>query len=100
MNEIQHLRNKLQQRFPAGEFGIDAPDNPVGHWWLDASLDGHEVVVEWRPGRGFGLATPTRDDYGVGPDEIYEVQNDAYERVSELLISRARTRSPETVLAP
>lgn len=100
MNEIQHLRDRLQQRFPTALLGIDAPDKPLGHWWLDASLDGHEVVVEWRPGRGFGLATPTRDDYGVGPDEVYETQDDAFDRLCDLLISRARTRSSEAVSLP
>lgn len=97
MNQIEHLRDRLRQRFPAASLGIDAPAHPAGHWWLDASLDGHAVVVEWRPGQGFGIATPARDDYGTGPDEVYEAPDTAFERICGLLLSRTQTRASEAL---
>lgn len=100
MNEIECLRDLLADRFPTASVSLDPPDVPTGNWWLDVELDGHHVVVEFRPGKGFGISTPTADDYGVGPDEIYERATTAYERVKELLLSRTRTRSPVDLPLP
>ncbi len=54
-------------------------------------MQGHLVVVQWRVDRGFGISTPTRDDFGAKSHELYETLDAAYDRVVELLLSQTRT---------
>lgn len=91
MNELEHLKERLAIRLPTACLAIDRPDIESAGWFLDATLHGHLVVVEWRADRGFGISTPTEDDYGVKPDELYECLDAAYERVVELLLSQTPT---------
>lgn len=91
MNSLEHLRMRLAARFPGASLKIDKPETETGSWWLDAELQGHLVVVEWRPDRGFGISTPTRDDFGAKPDEVYECEDAARDRVVELLLGQIRT---------
>jgi DNA-binding transcriptional regulator YiaG len=100
MNSIQRLRDLLTERFPTASIVLDPPDIPTGNWWLDVDLEGHHVVVEFRPGKGYGVSTPTVDDYGVGPDEVYESTTSAFERVKELLLSQTKTRPPVDLALP
>jgi DNA-binding transcriptional regulator YiaG len=91
MNDLQQLRERLADRFPSASLTIDAPALDNGTWFLDAELQGHLVVVQWRADRGFGITTPTRDDFNAKPQELYECLDAAYDRVVELLLSQART---------
>ena len=100
MNDIERLQDLLAERFPTATVALDPPEKPTGNWWLDVVLDGHHVVVEYRPGRGFGISTPSVDDYGVGPDEIYDSTTIAYDRVKELLLSQTNTRPPVDLALP
>jgi hypothetical protein len=99
MNEIQRLQAKLEDRFPAAAFEIDAPLNPASSWWLDIRADDYFLTVEWRPGEGFGVTTPRDDGFGEGPDEIYRNFEAAAERVKALLLRRTRTTPPENLSA-
>jgi DNA-binding transcriptional regulator YiaG len=100
MNEIERLRGRIAKRFPTAHLSVDAPGQPSGSWWLDVKLNDHVVVVEWRPGRGFGISTVSEDAYGVGPDEIYTDADAAFERVKALLLGQVRTIStPELPLS-
>jgi DNA-binding transcriptional regulator YiaG len=91
MNAVERLKECLGARFPSASLTIDRPDVESGGWFLDAMLEGHLVVVEWRADRGFGVSTPSEDDYGAKPDEVYTTAEAAYNRIVELLLSRTRT---------
>lgn len=91
MNELERLKECLAARFPTACLTIDRPDLVSAGWFLDATLQGHLVVVEWRADRGFGVSTPSEDDFGTKPDEVYPTTDTAYERVVELLLSRTGT---------
>lgn len=91
MNEIEQLRERLANRLPGASLAIDAPDVATATWFLDAGLQGHMVVIQWRADRGFGVSTPTRDNFNAKPDELYEYLDAAYDRVVELLLSQTRT---------
>jgi hypothetical protein len=91
MNDLQQLRERLTERFPSASLAIDSPALETGTWFLDAESEGHMVVVQWRADRGFGVTTPTRDDFGTKPDELYENPDAAYDCVVELILSQTRT---------
>lgn len=97
-NPIEYLRDALARRFPALRLEITEPACSEGSWWLDIHREkGLEpVVVEWRPARGFGVSTPdpARNDYGMGPDEVYPDTDAAFNRVAELIETACRTQSP------
>jgi hypothetical protein len=88
MNDLQQLCERLAERFPSALLAIDSPGLETGTWFLDAELDGHMVVVQWRADRGFGVTTPTHDGFGTKPDELYENSDAAYDRVVELILSQ------------
>ncbi|WP_420127007.1 XRE family transcriptional regulator [Longimicrobium sp.] len=100
MNELEHLTERLAARFPTACLTIDRPDAASGGWFLDATLQGHLVVVEWRTDRGFGVSTPSEDDYGAKPDEVYRTVDAAYSRVVELLLSQTPTKPPVRATLP
>lgn len=100
MNPVECLRERLAARFPGASLAIDKAETETGGWFLDAVLNGYDLVIEWRPGRGFGLSTPTPDDYGQGPDEVYEDIDVAYERAKALLLSQTPTRPPVRATLP
>lgn len=99
-NEMERLAAMLEKRFPDASYSLDRPETDTGSWFLDVASHGYELVVEWRPRRGFGLSTPADDDFGQGPDEVYEDACSAYERAKGLLLSRTPTRPPARVTLP
>lgn len=99
MNQIERLKEDLARRFPDLPTEIDEPVDERGSWFLDIARGGGltPVVVEWRPDRGFGVSTPTEDDYGVKPDELYPNVNATLERVVALILSGGRSKPPAEV---
>ena len=93
-NDFEHLRSQIQDRFPDASYKLLKPRTQTGSWWLDMSLNGYWLTIEWRPGRGFGLSTPTEGDAFLGPDEVYEDVDAAYARAKALLLSQTPTRPP------
>lgn len=91
MNDLEQLRERLANRFSSASLTIDRPQLDTGTWFLDAELQGHVVVVQWRADRGFGVSTPSRDDFGSKPDELYDGADAAYDRVVQLLLSQTPT---------
>lgn len=100
MNEVERLSNRLQKRFPTASLAMDPAETPSGSWWLDVELQGHHVAVEWRSKAGFGISTPSGDDYDSGADEIYTSESAAFDRVKELLLGRMRTVPPRELTLP
>jgi DNA-binding Xre family transcriptional regulator len=89
----------LARRFPDLALELDEPADDRGSWYLDVRRGGDAppVVVEWRPDRGFGVSTPSDDDYDSGPDEIYPNLRAVYDRVVRLVLSSGRTEPPRAV---
>ncbi|SIO59840.1 hypothetical protein SAMN05444166_6185 [Singulisphaera sp. GP187] len=87
MNPIERIKNDIAVRHPGLAISLDRPIDENGPWFLDVHRKGGRspVVVEWRPERGFGVSTPSDDDYGSGPDEVYGNVKAATDRVAELI---------------
>lgn len=100
MNAIERLSDQLKERFPTASLAMDPAEVPDGSWWLDVELQGHRVVIEWRPKAGFGISTPSGDDYDTGADEIYDTASAAFHRVKELLLGQTKTARPEDLSLP
>jgi hypothetical protein len=94
MNDFERLLDRLQERFPDGAYKLLKSHTETGAWWMDISLNGYWLTIEWRPGRGFGLSTPQEGDAFLGPDEVYENVDAAYERAKALLLSQTATKPP------
>jgi hypothetical protein len=96
MNPIEMLQDKLARRFPDFPVEIDSPADPAGPWYLDIRPGASRpfIVVEWKPGHGFGISTPESSDYGMKPDELYAEANAAFDRVIQLILSGGQTRTP------
>lgn len=99
-NDLEHLRDRMQERFPDLSYKLLKPRTQTGSWWLDAVLNGYSLTIEWRPGKGFGLSTPVEGDLFLGPDEVYEDLDSAYERVKALLLSQTPTKPPTRATLP
>lgn len=99
MNQMEQLCAKLTSEIPEVITSLDPPSQPSGTWWLDADVGGHKVIVEWRPGRGFGIsASPAKAVYGEGPDEVLPDVKSAGKRVVALLRGRKHTQPPREML--
>lgn len=92
MNRIEAMRDELARRFPGAEADLDAPADARGPWFLTVPRAGRSpIVVEWRPDRGFGISTPSAEDFGTGPDEVHANAAAATERVAALMESGGAT---------
>lgn len=100
MNELERLRDAVCGIVPDVRVEVDAPDADLsGRWYAFFERDGHEVDVEWRPGRGFGVTSSEEEPgYGEGPDETYDDGAQATARVATLLAFRRRTAPRRVVL--
>jgi DNA-binding XRE family transcriptional regulator len=99
MNQVERLKEDLLNRFPNLAAEIDEPADHRGSWFLDVRREagGSSIVVEWRPDRGFGISTPSAEDYGTGPDELYPNEKAAFDRLVRLILSGGRTEPPRAV---
>lgn len=100
MNEVERLSHRLQEWFPTASLMMDPAEIPSGSWWLDVELQEHRVTIEWRPKAGFGISTPSGDDYDSGADEIYTSEAAASNRVKELLLGQVKTVPPSELTLP
>lgn len=105
MNPLQDLEKRLRASLPGHRVELLEPMLPDGTWWLDVWSDGAmRLAVAWRASEGFGVSST--DDYcvlGRGHDETYDDIETAERRVTELLVTGARTlarRIPERRPAP
>lgn len=93
MNEIRELTDQLRREIPDLEVTIDAPDSPdTGTCWLDIRRGERAVVVEFRPGQGFGVSrAPATDDpldgLFEGPAVVFRWPAEALRCILELLAS-------------
>jgi hypothetical protein len=108
---ILSLEKKLHSRFPTARLSLDRPAVPSGTWFLDITLNGHFVIVQWKKDQGFGVSCTSdpgygeRDrgygererGYGERPDEFYVDEEATYGRIVSLLLSKNHTAPPEAV---
>jgi hypothetical protein len=69
-------------------FTVDAPGAPSGSWWVDVQRYGRVASIEWKPGKGFGVAAP-QGGYGEGVDFIVDDAAAAAEYVARVLQPRS-----------
>jgi DNA-binding transcriptional regulator YiaG len=100
MNDAERLQDRMQERFPDLSCKLLKPRTQTGSWWLDAALKGYSLTIEWRPGKGFGLSTPSEGDLFLGPDEVYADLDSAFERAKALLLSQTPTKPPTRATLP
>ena len=80
VNDLQQLCEMIAARAPEAAIALDEPLASGSTWWADISRNGHRAVVEWRPGRGFGISGEG-GGYGEGPDEVVLTADEALDRV-------------------
>ena len=98
MRMIESLHDDVLRAVPSAALRLREPRDPQGVWWLDARVDGHHVVVQWSPRRGFGVsASAFEDGYGEGSEETYDDVSAASARVIGLLERRSFTSPPPAV---
>jgi len=92
MNELRTLCRVLKRELPeAAVLKLDLPAQSDQGGWLDIEYGGKWVVVEWRPGTGFGvsLAEGLEEDPAKGlfegPDEVLENLEETQQRILSLL---------------
>ena len=81
---VEQLKSEIRRRLADATLTVDAPSSTEGSWWLDVQRCGRVASVEWRPGKGFGVAAPG-GLYGEGVDFIVEDPAAAAEHVSRQL---------------
>lgn len=97
MNLIEKLQQRIQKKLPNVATQLDRPASPEGLWCLDLRKESQLIVIEWRPGKGFGISAGT-GGYGEGPDEVHATPADVEARLKELLDSGKETTPPHSVL--
>jgi hypothetical protein len=81
---VQELEAQVRRRMVDVTFTIDPPASSSGNWWIDIQRYGRIASVEWRPGKGYGVASPD-GGYGEGVDFIVEDAAAAAEYVARVL---------------
>lgn len=92
MNDFHTLYQGLIQDLPeAADVTVDAPTRGDQAGWLDVRYEGKWVVVEWRPGMGFGVSLIEEADEDPaaglfeGPDQIFRSWREAQDHLLSLL---------------
>lgn len=90
-NPLTSLARELRARFPRWRITEDAAELPGGSSFLDIGVEDRTAVVEWRPGRGFGVSAGPLEGYGAGPDELYATLEGVVKRLEDVLERAQRT---------
>jgi hypothetical protein len=81
---VRELENQVRRRMVDVTFTIDPPASSTGSWWIDVQRYGRIASIEWKPGKGFGVAAPN-GGYGEGVDFIVDDAAAAAEFVTRVL---------------
>jgi hypothetical protein len=71
LSGVEALHATIAERLPEAHVTVEAPPQPNGSWWIDIHYAGKTASVEWRPGRGFGVAGADAS-YGEGPERVFD----------------------------
>jgi hypothetical protein len=89
---VEALHTAVTRRIPEAHVTVEAPPEPNGSWWIDIQYAGKTASVEWRPGRGFGVASADAV-YGEGPARVFDEATATAEYVAEQLLQPAGASS-------
>lgn len=91
---VEELERQVRRRLVDATLTVDAPSSSSGSWWIDVQRYGRVASVEWRAGKGFGVAGPN-GGYGEGVDFVVDDPATAAEHVVRIL----QPLSPESEAA-
>jgi DNA-binding transcriptional regulator YiaG len=91
--DARYLAAQLLERVPGVEVKVSAPSGRGTVWWIDASLKGHDVVVEWSADDGFGLSSTDNNELNTAASEAFADADEALQRVLDVLTSRKKVPS-------
>ncbi len=94
---IEELKTEVRRRMADATITVDPPSSTTGSWWLDIQRYGHIASIEWRPGRGFGVAYPG-GGYGEGVDFVVDDAATAAEHVSRQFESASSLAAPDAAV--
>lgn len=83
--DARYLAVQLLERVPGIAVKVTAPSGRGSVWWIDASVRGHNVVVEWSPEDGFGLSSTDGNNFNTAASEIIGDADDAVARIVDVL---------------
>lgn len=89
MNQVERLLDDIKTTLPEVQVNLERPKDLVnGRWWLDATLEGRHVVVEWSPPSGhMGVSLVTDNTgYGEKPDWVSKSYYATFGRALHLLV--------------
>lgn len=99
MTDLEVLKKEIETRIPGVKAKLDVPTNPRAGGFLDLSLNGRGVVVEWTPCSFFGISSDAPDPIPFeAPDEVYHDIPSATKRLAELLLEGQQTQSRSELL--
>lgn len=98
MNSIQRLLDHLRRDYPAAKADLTPPLREGGIWSLDIDMADKHLAIQWSSTTGFGISTVSNENFGEGPDEVFERLDRARGRVDQLLTTSERTSPKLTVL--
>lgn len=94
MTPLEELAGRLKAAIPEAQVTSEEPTTAGKVGFLDVSYERNWVAVEWRQDQGFGFATRNDHAYGEGPDEVYQDVEEAAQRITTLLLTGEKTKSP------
>jgi hypothetical protein len=74
---VRELETQVRRRMVDVTFTIDPPASSTGSWWIDVQRYGRIASIEWKPGKGFGVAAPQLGQIALQPGEQRGVIDDA-----------------------
>jgi hypothetical protein len=81
---VAELESQVRRRLVDATLTVDAPSSSSGSWWIDIERYGRIASVEWRPGKGFGVAGSS-GGYGEGVDFVVDDPATAAEHIARIL---------------
>jgi hypothetical protein len=95
---VRELETQVRRRMADVTFTFDPPASSTGSWWIDVQRHGRVASIEWKQGKGFGVAAPN-GGYGEGVDFIVDDAVAAAEYVTRVLQPHADADTSEIVAA-
>lgn len=83
--DARYLAAQLLERLPGVEVKVTSPSGRGTVWWVDATLRGHNVVVEWSAPDGFGVSATDGNEFNTAASEVFSDADAAVSRLVEVL---------------
>ena len=93
IKDARYLATQVLERVPGVEVRVTSPSGRGTVWWVDAALKGHNVIVEWSAGDGFGVSSTDGNELDTAASEVFANADDVVRRVVDVLTSRKKVAS-------